>query len=133
MSVSGKIFEIEIIVTTAHLDAMDHVNNVVFVQFMQEVAYQHWDSVAESAVQDNVIWVVRRHEVDYLSSAFLHDQLLVRTWTGEHTAVTWARYCEIIRKQDQKKIISSKSIWVLIDKESGKPKRIDGMMLKRFG
>lgn len=133
MLISQKIFEYEIIVMPEHLDDMDHVNNVVYVQFMQDVANKHWNSVASSELHNNVYWVVRRHEIDYLASAFLHDTLLLRTWTGEHSAVTWDRHYEIIRISDQKKIITSKSVWVLVDKHSGKPKRIDEQMLKRFG
>ena len=132
MSISQKIFEYEIIVMPEHLDDMDHVNNVVYVQFMQDVANQHWNSVASSELHNNVRWVVRRHEIDYLASAFLNDTLLIRTWTGEHSAVTWNRHCEIIRVSDQKKIISSKSVWVLVDKLTWKPKRIDQQMLNRF-
>jgi acyl-CoA thioester hydrolase len=130
---SPKKFEDEIVVQPEHLDESDHVNNVVYVQFMQEIANKHWSSVTNADLEDNVIWVVRRHEIDYFAEAFLHDTLLLRTWTGEHTAVTWTRYCEIIRKADQKKIITSKSVWVMLDRQTGKPKRIDEKMLSRFG
>ena len=133
MSVSKKIFEYEIVVLPEHLDGMDHVNNVVYVQFMQDIANKHWDSVADSKLQNNVNWVVRRHEIDYLTAAYLHDTLLVRTWTGEHSAVTWNRHCDIIRVSDQKIIITAKSIWVLLDKLTGKPRRINEQILKRFG
>jgi acyl-CoA thioester hydrolase len=133
MTNSPKIFEYEIIVLPEHLDESNHVNNVVYVQFMQEIANKHWSSVSTSDLEENVIWVVRRHEIDYFAEAFLQDTLLLRTWTGEHTAVTWIRYCEIIRKSDRKIIITSKSVWVMLDRQTGKPKRIDDMMLKRFG
>jgi len=132
MSVSKTIFEYEITVLPEHLDGMDHVNNVVYVQFMQDIADKHWNTVSLPGLDEIVLWVVRRHEIDYLAPAFLHDTLLIRTWTGEHSAVTWDRHCEIIRKQDQKKIISAKSVWVLLDKLTGKPKRIDKQMLNRL-
>lgn len=133
MSIPNKIFEYEIIVMPEHIDGMDHVNNVIYVQFMQDVANKHWDSVASTELPDDVLWVVRRHEIDYLAPAFLHDILLLRTWTGKHSAVTWDRHCEIIRKKDQKKISTARSVWVLLDKLTGKPKRIDERMLARFG
>lgn len=129
---SNHCFEYEITVLPEHLDQQQHVNNVVYVQFMQEVADKHWDSVTANESEIGVAWVVRRHEIDYLNQAVLHDRLLIRTWTGEHSTATWNRHCEIIRLSDQKKIIVSKSIWVLIDSVTGRPKRIDEKMLRRF-
>ena len=126
-------FEYEITVMPEHLDQQAHVNNVVYVQWMQEIANRHWSSVNTGGPEDAAVWVVRRHEIDYLNQAMLHDHLLIRTWTGEHTTATWYRHCEIIRIQDQKKIISSKSVWVLLDPATGRPKRIDDKMLQRFG
>jgi acyl-CoA thioester hydrolase len=76
--------------------------------------------------------VVRKHEIDYLNQAFLHDHLLMRTWTGEHSAVTWDRHYEIIRVSDNKKIITAKSVWVLLDKLTGRPARIEKAVLDRF-
>ena len=127
-----KIFEYSITVMPDHLDELQHVNNVVYVQFMQDVADKHWRSVVSTELEDEVIWVVRRTEIDYLNQAFLHDELMVRTWTGEHSTVSWNRHYEIIRISDQKKIITAQSVWVLLDKITGRPRRIDERILNRF-
>ena len=132
MPISDKIFEFTLEVLPEHLDELQHVNNVVYVQFMQEVADKHWTHFVPKELNDGVIWVVRRHEIDYLNQALLGDELLVRTWTGEHSTVTWDRHYEIIRLSDQKNIITAKSIWVLLDKTTGRPKRIDGAVLDLF-
>ena len=127
-----KIFEYSITVMPDHLDELQHVNNVVYVQFMQDVADKHWRSVVSTELEDELIWVVRRTEIDYLNQAFLHDELMVRTWTGEHSTVSWNRHYEIIRISDQKKIITAQSVWVLLDKITGRPRRIDEKILNRF-
>ena len=132
MPISDKVFEYIIKVATEHIDELHHVNNVVYVQFMQEVADKHWKHFVPKELNDGVIWVVRRHEIDYLNQALLGDELLVRTWTGEHSTVTWDRHYEIIRVSDQKKIITAKSVWVLLDKHTGRPKRIDETVLNIF-
>jgi acyl-CoA thioester hydrolase len=131
MNTNG-VFDWEITVLPEHLDYLQHVNNVVYVQLMQDVADKHWNSVVPAKANEHIRWVVRRHEIDYLAPAFLHDTLVVRTWTGEHTAVTWDRHYEIIRPGDEKKIIAAKSVWVLLDKLSGRPRRIDEEILTRF-
>ena len=132
MPVSPSIFEYRLIVQQEHLDDLQHVNNVVYVQFMQDVAGRHWNSKVVKADADQVIWMVRKHEIEYLAQAFLGDELIVRTWTGENTSVTWDRHYEIIRIADQKKIIIAKSIWVLLDMQSGKPKRIEDRIIELF-
>ena len=132
MPISDKIFEYILEVLPEHLDELQHVNNVVYVQFMQEVADKHWKHFVPKELNDGVIWVVRRHEIDYLNQALLGDQLLIRTWTGEHSTVTWDRHYEIVRPSDQKRIITAKSVWVLLDKTTSRPKRIDAAVLDLF-
>ncbi len=129
---SKKFFEYSITVNASHLDELQHVNNVVYVQWMQDAAGKHWNSVTSAETEGRVIWMVRRHEIDYLAQALPGDVLVMRTWTGEHSAVTWDRHYEIIRPADGKKIISAKSVWILLDKDTGRPKRIDSEVLGRF-
>lgn len=130
--IQSPVFEYLFKVTEEHIDELQHVNNVVYVQFMQDVANKHWHSVALNELEKEVVWVVRRHEIDYLHPAVLGDELLIRTWTGEHSTVSWDRHYEIIRPADQKKIITAKSVWVLLDKTTGRPRRIEESLLKRF-
>ena len=130
--IQRPVFEYLLKVTEEHIDELLHVNNVVYVQFMQDVADKHWHSVVLNELEKEVVWVVRRHEIDYLHPAVLGDELLIRTWTGEHTTVSWDRHYEVIRPADQKKIITAKSVWVLLDKTTGRPRRIEESLLKRF-
>jgi len=122
-------FEYEFTVLPEHLDALQHVNNVVYVQWMQDIATKHWNSFVPAELNEKILWVARRHEIDYLSQSFLHDALLMKTWTGAYSAVSWDRHYEIIRKSDNKKIIAAKSVWVLLDRKSFKPRRIDEEVL----
>lgn len=125
-------FENTMTVLPEHLDDQNHVNNVMYVQFMQDIAIQHWKSIAPPELNDEIVWVVKRHEIDYHAPAFLGDQLLLKTHTGAYTAVTWNRHYEIIRLSDNKKLITAKSCWVLLDKKTGRPRRIDEAIRKVF-
>ncbi len=122
-------FEYEFTVLPEHLDALQHVNNVVYVQWLQDIATKHWNSFVSAELNQKILWVARRHEIDYLAQSFLHDVLLMKTWTGEYSGVAWDRHYEIIRKSDNKKIITAKSVWVLLDRKTFKPKRIDEEVL----
>ena len=123
-------FRFTITVTEAHLDHLKHVNNVVYVQWLQDAAYNHWMQKVPEALHREVLWVVRRHEIDYLSGAFLGDELEITTWPGEHTGVTWQRHYTIVRLRDNQTIIKATSIWALVHRANFRPRRIDEAILQ---
>ena len=59
-------FEKSITATKADIDELGHVNNAVWVQWIQDVAVSHWYALAPADYADRYIWVVTRHEIDYL-------------------------------------------------------------------
>lgn len=132
MSSIPKKFSINIQVQQPHLDAVNHVNNVVYIQWMQDIASMHWHAIATPELKNKFVWMIRRHEVDYHNQAFLNDNLLITTWTGEYTNVTWKRHYEITRPADNKKIISAVSLWIPVDVEAQKPQRVDEAMVSLF-
>lgn len=107
------------------IDQQGHVNNVTFVRYVQETATAHWMAAAPDEVRTTVGWVVRRHEIEYLKPAFLGDELLARTWVGEPSAATWERFTEITRVADGGLLVKARTVWVLVDATSGRPRRID--------
>jgi acyl-CoA thioester hydrolase len=132
MELKNSRFTINIQVQPAHLDDVNHVNNVIYVQWMEHIAREHWNTFAPPDLQENVLWMIKRHEIDYINQAFLHDELEMHTWTGDYTNVTWKRHYEIVRLKDSKKIISACSIWIPLDKKTQRPRRIDDAMINMF-
>jgi acyl-CoA thioesterase FadM len=72
-----KDFSLTITVYKDDIDELGHVNNVVYVRWVQEVAAAHWDSLASSEIKQKYVWVVLRHEIDYLSAVFENNTLTV--------------------------------------------------------
>jgi acyl-CoA thioester hydrolase len=70
-------------VVRADIDELGHVNNVVYVRYVQEVAAAHWSIVADEALREKYLWVVLRHEIDYKHPAFLNEVIRATTWVGE--------------------------------------------------
>ena len=70
------VFELEFTAASEHIDELGHVNNAVWVQWIQTIAVAHWHSVCDPAHHDSYFWVVVRHEIDYLRAAFEGDRLL---------------------------------------------------------
>ena len=76
-------FELSFTARPEHIDELGHVNNAVWVQWIQQVAVAHWEAVADAAHLDAYFWVVVRHEIDYLRPAYDGDRVTARTWVGE--------------------------------------------------
>ena len=76
-------FELTFTARPEHIDELGHVNNVVWIQWIQQVAVAHWEAVARPEHKDSYYWVVVRHEVDYLRAAHEGDAITARTWVAD--------------------------------------------------
>lgn len=132
MELKNSHYKKTIIVKPEHIDDLNHVNNVIYVQWMQDIASEHWNTFVSEKLKNEVLWMIKRHEVDYYNQAFLGDVLEMETWTGDYTNVTWKRHYEIIRPSDNKKIISAASVWIPLDRKTQRPRRIDEEMINMF-
>jgi len=110
------------------LDDLNHVNNIHYMKWVQEAAQKHWNILSNINLDALYVWVVLRHEIDYMSSAKLHDSLTVDTWIGDSYGVKSVRFVEI--KKDSKIIAKAKTIWCLLDKKTMKPARIPSEIIK---
>src|ERR1700687_2569692 len=98
---SSAPFEMTVSVLPADIDEQNHVNNTVYLRWVQEIATAHWRVLAPVEDQQVVGWVVLRHEIDYKLPATTGDEILLRTWVGKATRITFERFTEIRRKNDE--------------------------------
>jgi acyl-CoA thioester hydrolase len=122
-------FTLPLRVPDADVDPQGHVNNVAFVRYVQDVAVAHWRAVAPVELQAAFTWVVRRHEVDYLKPGLPGDELLLRTWVGEPSGATWERFTEVTRSADAQLLAKARTVWVLLDAATGRPRRVDARIV----
>ena len=116
----------EIIVPADVVDRNRHVNNVAYVQWMQDAALQH-SAVAGCTRMTEAIgatWVARMHRIEYLSPAFTGDALTVLTWVADFRKVRSLRRYKFIRAADQKVLAQGETDWVFIDLCTGRPRGI---------
>ncbi len=111
-------------VVEADLDEQAHVNNVVYVQWVMDIATAHWEALASPEIRAELAWVARRHEIDYLAPAVLGDEVLVKTRVGPAAGLTFERLTEIVRAADGRALVRSRTLWVPIDVRTGRPRRI---------
>jgi acyl-CoA thioester hydrolase len=99
---------------------------------VQDVATAHWRALASPEAQEAIGWVVLRHEIDYKAPACLGDEILLRTWVGQATRVTFERFTEIRRKIDHQLLSQARTLWCPIDAGTGRPIRVSAEVRNQF-
>ena len=127
-----ETFEMKIRVAAEEIDEQDHVNNTVYLRWVQDVAVAHWRALAPEEAQREIRWVVVRHEIDYKAPASLGQDVILRTWVGEATRLRFERLTEIIRASDGGLLASARTVWVPISVTNGKPTRVSLEVRERF-
>ena len=125
------IFELTFTAASDDIDDLGHVNNAVWVQWIQQVAVAHWDAVAEPAHRQAYYWVVVRHEIDYLRSVLEGETITARTWAGDPKGARFDRHMEFVG-EDGKPRVRSRTDWAIIDKAAGRPIRIPAEVAAPF-
>jgi acyl-CoA thioester hydrolase len=115
-------------VEPAHLDQFGHTNNVVYLTWLEKVAWGHSISLGlgfDAYERLNAGCVVRRHELDYLLPTFAGDELALGTWVHENDGRVsmWRRY-QIIRAGDGRTVLRGQTQWVCVDVKTGRPRRM---------
>lgn len=132
MAVTSEVYQKHITVSEDDLDDQEHVNNVRYVQWIQDVAQEHWESRATADQKKGVAWVVVRHEIDYKMEALLKDEILLETRIIDTTHVTSLREVVIKNKLSGKLLAKAKTTWCLLDQKTKKPQRISEELKQIF-
>lgn len=125
-------FEIPIAVRPEDIDDMRHVNNVVFLGWVQDVALAHWRAGATPEMLRDLGWVATRHELDYFREARLGDALVARTWIGQVDSRRFERLTEIVRPADQTLLARGRTLWTMVSRATGRITRISEALKERF-
>jgi acyl-CoA thioester hydrolase len=125
-------FELAIAIAPDDIDELGHVNNVVYLQWVQDVAIAHWTTAATADQQAAVAWVALRHELDYKHPAMPGDAIVARTWVGVADSHRFERHTEILRASDRKVLARSRTLWCPISRASGKLTRVSNEIRERF-
>ena len=122
-----SVFETNYSVVTSDIDELNHVNNVVYLQWIQNISNLHWTQLKQGADTSAYAWVVIRHEIDYLGQALLGDSIVAKTWVGKTGGIRSIRHVEFYK--NNKCIVKAQTTFCLVNSKSFKPTRITDQIL----
>ncbi len=130
--VDPAAFELAVAVQPADIDELGHVNNVIYLRWVQDAAVAHWNALAPEADRQKLRWVVLRHEIDYKQAAHLGEAIVARTWVGTGTRVRFERHTELLRASDRALLARALTVWCPIDGQTGRPAVVSAEVRARF-
>ncbi|TCJ41253.1 thioesterase family protein [Parafrankia sp. BMG5.11] len=115
-----------------HIDELGHVNNAVWLQWVQDIATAHWTAVAAPADVERYVWVVTRHEIDYRGNVGLGETVSAETWIpAPPRGAQFERSVEF-RDAAGKRLVAVRSTWAMLDKASGRLVRVPAAVAEPF-
>lgn len=122
-----------LIIPRSAIDENGHVNNVAYVQWMQDIAIEHYASIGGIAAQGkDATWVVREHRIEYFLPAFLGEEIEIKTWVEDIRRVRSLRKYEFVRKADASVIVRGETDWVFVNMKTGRPLPIPDEVARVF-
>ncbi|WP_304170068.1 thioesterase family protein [Phenylobacterium aquaticum] len=127
-----QVFSMGFTPTASDIDANGHVNNVVYMDWVQQIAIAHWDSRQPEADRARWAWICLRHEVDYRRALMPGESASARTWVA--TAPDGPRFDRYVRIDgpDGAMCAQAKTTWCLIEQANGRPRRVPAEIVARF-
>ena len=129
----SPIYSKTIRIPESAIDENGHVNNVTYVQWMQDIAVEHYASIGGIEAQGaDSTWVVREHKIEYFLPAFLSEEIEVKTWVENIRRVRSLRKYEFTRTSDGKTLVKGETDWVFVDVKTGSPRAVPEAVIKVF-
>jgi len=122
-----------IVIPATAIDENGHVNNVTYVQWMQDIAVEHYSALGGLDAQGpEATWVVREHKIEYLLPAFAGEEIEIRTWVENIRRVRSLRKYEFVRRSDGRVLVKGETDWVFVDVRTGSPQAVPDVVSKVF-
>ncbi|WP_298688029.1 thioesterase family protein [uncultured Sphingomonas sp.] len=131
--ISRPVFETSFEATPGDIDELGHVNNAVWVRWIQEAAVAHWYAGAHPAHVATYVWVVMRHEIDYRRGLGPGGRVTARTWVeGSPVGARFDRIVEFVGDDAAKPYVRARTTWAILDRATGRPVRIPSEVAAPF-
>ncbi|AQR61086.1 thioesterase [Brevundimonas sp. LM2] len=126
-----EVFTLPLQIRPEHIDDNGHVNNVVYVGWLQDAGTAHWNARFDAETRARWSWVALRHEIDYLRALQPDATAVARTWVGDPRGPRFDRF---VRIEDGEGRLCAQGVseWCLVEASTLRPTRIPADMLPAF-
>ena len=115
----------------ADIDELGHVNNAVWVRWVQDISVAHWHAIATPEQAQAYVWVIVRHEIDYRGNLQVGEAVTARTWVAPApSGAKWDRFVDFTR--DTRVLVSAKTTWAVLDAATQRLIRVPKDVAARF-
>lgn len=133
--VPESAFTLPVTAAEADIDELGHVSNLVYVRWVQEIAQAHssargFDLAGYQRL--GAIFVVRRHEIEYLSPVLRGEEIALTTWVASWRGPSAERHTRMVRTADAREVARAVTHWVLVSMPDGRPRRIPPELVDAF-
>jgi acyl-CoA thioester hydrolase len=116
-------FALEFVAGADDIDELGHVNNAVWVRWIQDIATAHWEAAADPAHVAAYAWVVTRHEIDYRGNLTEGQRVTGETRVGEPKGARFDRHVRFVG-EGGRVLVTAVTTWALIDRSTGRLLRV---------
>lgn len=128
MRTYSEVFEVQ----QTDLDELNHVNNIKYVEWVQEMSKKHWLKMVDETIRNEMVWVVKNHNITYLKSALLGDSIKATTYIQETKGPLSIRVVELANNKTGELLVKATTEWCLLDAKTFRPKRVPEVIQKLF-
>jgi len=134
MTYIDRVYTCTFTIPADAIDENGHVNNVAYVQWMQDIAVEHYEAIGgiDPMREAGAMWVIREHRIEYFLPAFAGEEIEIKTWVENIRRVRSLRKYEFVRKSDGKVLVKGETDWVFVDAKTGTPRLIPEAVSKVF-
>ncbi|WKK83947.2 acyl-CoA thioesterase [Marivirga arenosa] len=125
-------FQLNINPKSTDFDELGHINNVVYLQWVQDVAEAHWKNISGTDDDQINLWVALRHEIDYKKEIKPNEKVVAETWVASMEGVKSERMTRIFNPDNNQTKAEARTFWCLLDAKTKRPKRIPEDMKRLY-
>lgn len=119
-------------VRSTDLDELNHVNNIRYLEWIQQISKEHWEQRVDAQTLREMVWVVRNHNITYYESALLNDQVSISTQVLTWRGPLSIREVKMVNNKSGKLLVMAKTEWCALHSETLRPIRVPEAVQKLF-
>jgi acyl-CoA thioester hydrolase len=134
-SQSIPVFRQQRTVAARDTDELAHVNNIVWVRYVVDLAFAHSDALGlnlDAYRKLGGFWIVRRHQIDYHGNAAAGDEIVGETWVSEMRGARSVRHACFFTGDGRRRLVNATTLWAFVDARTLRPRRVPSGIAERF-